>query len=286
MIKKFLSASFLFLLLAPLASAGMYVIPAPPEEGYVQDEARILSSETEALLNSQLALLEEETSTQMVVATMFDLQGRTVESMALDIAREWEIGQEEFDNGLLFLIAPTERQVRIEVGRGLEGSITDANSTLILTEVVTPNFKNEDYDTGTLEAVYYLEQLARNEDFDLSALGPSYNEDLMAFFTAFGLIFFWTILSFMSQSKSWWAGGLFGGLIGGVLFQAWIPFLIGAAIGLGMDYLASKYLYKFFKNLDGGNSGFFGGGGGSSSSGGGFSGGGGSFGGGGASGSW
>jgi len=279
--RRILVSFLLLFLMSPLAFAELIIPDAP--ENYVLDQADVLSEETERLLNYQLSNFELEKSTQVVVVTLDSLQNYPIEEVSLEIGREWGVGQEEFDNGIVFLIAPNERESRIEVGRGLEGIMPDTSAWLILDEVAIPYFKVDNFDTGAIEGTFYILNVVGNENFDISVLEPAYDEDLMAFIASFGLIFFWTILSFMSQSKSWWAGGLFGALIGGVLFQTWIPLLIGGAIGLFMDYIASTYLYKKIKSS--GSSGFWGGSGGSSS-GGGFSGGGGSFGGGGASGSW
>jgi len=280
LLKQIGAVGLMLMMLSPAVLAErLIVIPGPPEEGYVQDEAKILSEETESIINEQLALLESETSTQIVVVSMFDLQDQPIESMALDIGREWGVGQEEFDNGLVFLIAPNERQVRIEVGRGLEGVITDANSSLILNQVVMPHYKEGDYDTGTLEGLSYLEGLARDEAFDLSELESINFEgspgDIFAFIATFGIFFIWLALSFMSQSKSWWAGGVFGAIIGGILSASIIGAVILGLLGLGLDYIASTYFYKKIKMGGGAGSG--------GSSGGGFSGG---SSGGGASGSW
>jgi len=285
----------MLMMLSPMAMAlesesGFYY-PAPPEEGYIVDEADILTAETKASLNEKLTLLEAETSTQMVIVTMADLQDFPIESVSLEIGREWGVGQEEYDNGLVFLIAPNERQARIEVGRGLEGAITDATSSMLLSQVVGPNFQAGDYDKGIVDTMYYLEGLARDEGFDISALESSSlsNDtiDIITFIATFGIFFVWIGLSLMSQSKSWWAGGVFGGILGAVLFGTFAAAGMAAVIGLFMDYIASTYFYKKIKwssggSGSGGSSGGFSSGGG----GGGFSGGGGSFGGGGASGSW
>lgn len=255
----------------------MLNIPPAPQ-GYVYDEANILSPETEAQLSVQLSALDQETSTQMVVATVSSLQEYPIEDFSIELARAWGIGQEGNDNGLLLLIAPTEREVRIEVGYGLEGVVTDANSFWIIDNVITPAYAQGNFDQGTLDAVAKLEQLARGETFEMPAPVPEFSEDLVLIILIFG----WIFLSFLSSSKSWWLGGVVGAIIG-VIFWGFVGLLIAGFAGLFIDFLASTFLFGKIKPPRGG--GFWGGHGGSS--GGGFGGfGGGGFGGGGSSGRW
>lgn len=262
------------------------VLPQAPD-GYVLDEAGVLSEQTEAELQTELAALQESNSTQMVVVTVTDLQGYEPEQFALALGRDWGVGQEEFNNGLVFLIAPSEQVARIEVGYGLEGAITDAQSYLILNQVAIPYFAEGNYDQGTLESMEILETLARGEAYDLSQLEPEASiADLLPFFVFFILPLLWAFVSFLSSSKSWWLGGVFGGVFG-LIFAGMTGLALGAVLGLFLDFIVSKY---FFGKLVGksGSGGFWGGGGGfGGGSSGGFGGfGGGGFGGGGASGRW
>lgn len=270
-----------FFLMTPLASAEL-VIPAMPDT-YVLDEAEILSDAAQMEIEYQLSNFEAETSTQVVVVTLPDLQGYPIEEVALTIGREWGVGQEAFDNGVVFLVAPNEQEVRIEVGRGLEGILPDSKAFLIIDQVAIPYFKEGNYDQGVTQSVYYILNIVHNENFDLSELESPLDEDIIGSIAAFGMFFLWVGLSYMSQSRSWWAGGLFGALIGGVIGQSLFFIMITALIGLLIDLFASTVLYK---KIGSGGGGFWGGGSGGGGSSGGFSGGGGSFGGGGASGSW
>lgn len=284
-LKKLLVAGFLALIFAFPAWAA-FQAPAAPSS-YVFDQANVLSDATESQLNMQLALLEQQTSTQIAVATITDTQGYPIEEASLEIARSWGIGQTENDNGVLMLIVPSQREARIEVGYGLEGAITDLQSDAILDDMFT-YFADGDFDAGVISGVDYLEKLARGEEFTLSTSGASENSwvDIVA-----SLIFFiGTFFVWMAHSKSWWLGGVFGG-IAGLIMLSWPGLLAGIPIGLAIDfYLSRKFADKW--KLDegkkgkwhiGGPFGGFGGG----SSGGGFGGfGGGGFGGGGASGRW
>ncbi|MBT4384836.1 TPM domain-containing protein [Candidatus Peregrinibacteria bacterium] len=270
--------------LAPLAFAEL-IVPAAPN-GYVLDQAEVLDVETELQLELQLGTLQTDTSTQIVVVTVPDLQGYPVEKFALEIGRTWGVGQEEFDNGVVFLIAPNERLIRLEIGRGLEGAITDLQSNLILNHSIAPHLAEDDYNTGVLEGIAQLEILARGEEFNLEELAQSNPDELSLLATLFFIFmpFVWLFFSWLADTKAWWLGGLFGLAIALVASFTLFSAAIGAFAGLFIDFILSKYFYKKLGKKY--RSGFLTGGGryggGSSGGFGGFGGGG--FGGGGASG--
>jgi uncharacterized protein len=110
----------------------------PELTGRVVDNAELLPPDDEARLTARLAGLEEGTSDQMVVVTLPSLQGESIEALGLRLGNGWGIGQKELDNGVLLIVAPTERKVRIEVGSGLEGLLTDGRAKAILNERVIP----------------------------------------------------------------------------------------------------------------------------------------------------
>lgn len=265
--------------LAPLAYAAPF-IPAPPS-GYVLDLANLLSPEAEAILESQLTTLEEETSTEIAVVTVPTLQDYSIEEYTIRLARDWGVGQEEFDNGLILLVAPNERKVRIEVGYGLEGVVTDAQSNAVINEVLIPFFKDGLYEDGILQGVGYLDLMARDEEFLIEQVSHFGDDDFFYVMLVYFLPFFYMFMSLMSHSKSWWLGGLVGGFVALLAIQTLIAAAIGLGIGLFVDFILSTFFYQKINMPKGGK---YGGGGGFSSGGGGF--GGGSFGGGGASGSW
>jgi len=279
LLKKIAIALFALLILTQTAFAEPEIPSAP--NGYVLDEAGILYAETVASLESTLSTLDKETSTQIVVVTVSSLQGYEPEQFALALGRAWGVGQEEFNNGLIFLIAPTERTVRIEVGYGLEGIIPDATAWKIIDNIATPAFSQGDYNAGTLESISTLNSLVRGETFDTSKLETGTNNLSAGTIIQLVLFFFFFGLQWLSRSKSWWLGGIIGGILGAVILSSYLGIAIFALLGLIIDYLVSKYAGSKFL----GPGGFFGGGRGSGSGGfGGF--GGGSFGGGGASGHW
>ncbi|KQP04180.1 hypothetical protein ASF28_19770 [Methylobacterium sp. Leaf99] len=120
----------------------------PALSGRVVDAAGILKPEDRAGLESKLKAYEDKTTDQVVVATVPDLQGLTVEDYANRLFRHWALGQKKTNNGALLLVAPKDRKVRIEVGYGLEGALTDALSKVIITTAITPRFKTGDYAGG------------------------------------------------------------------------------------------------------------------------------------------
>lgn len=136
---------FLFLLGATAYAAD---IAFPKLTGRVVDEANILSSGAERDLGALLAGHEEATTNQIVVVTLKSLQGRTIEEYGYQLGRHWGIGQAAKNNGVLLIVAPAERKVRIEVGYGLEATLTDAVSKLIIEEVILPEFRAGRMESG------------------------------------------------------------------------------------------------------------------------------------------
>lgn len=116
--------------------------PALPLTGRVVDAANILDPAAEARLATLSADLETVTGNQFVVATTPSLDGRTIESYTLDLANTWGVGRNEHDNGVVLLVAPKERRVRIEVGTGLEQRLTDAEARKIIREKILPAFRD------------------------------------------------------------------------------------------------------------------------------------------------
>jgi uncharacterized protein len=250
-------AAALFVLLA--AFAGHADPTFPPLTGRVVDDANILSPQTEADLTAKLQALEEKTGRQLVVATLPSLQGYEIEEYGYQLGRAWKIGQKGEDNGALLIVAPNEHKVRVEVGYGLEGVLTDALSSVILQQRVLPRFRAGDMEGGVVSGTEAL--------IDQLSLGDAEAKQRVAQAAAhkpgtrgvgpgqiFAIVLILFVLATMFRGGAWWL----------------LPFIFSGG-GRG-----------------GGGGGWSSGGGGWSSGGGGggFSGGGGSFGGGGSSGSW
>ncbi len=286
---RLLALSFLGTALAvPLALAEP-VVPAAPD-GYVLDQADILSEATETQLQTDLAALEAANGSQLVVLTVPSLQGYEPEVFALAVLREWGVGQAQSDNGLVFLICPMgdvgQRAAYIEVGYGLEGAITDAQSYSIVSQVAYPHLITGNYDQAVLETMSILEDLAQGESFAPAEQQSPDSGEPLTLFLFFILPMLWGVCSMFSGTKSWWLGGIFGGVFGAVVFGA-TGALMGALTGLFVDYILSTYFFgKLVSSggVGGAGGGFWRGGG---SGGGGFGGfGGGSGGGGGAGMRW
>lgn len=145
------------LLLAGLLALCLAVGPAwadltfPPLTGRVVDAAHVLDPATVAALDARLAAQEARATDQLVVATVPSLQGTSIEDYANRLFRAWQIGQAKKNNGVLLLIAPAERKVRIEVGYGLEGILTDAVASTIIRNAIVPAFKSGDMAAGIVK---------------------------------------------------------------------------------------------------------------------------------------
>lgn len=142
----------LFVLLA-FMSLFSAEISLPEFTGRVVDEANILTKGTKDSLTATLEAHEKATTNQIVVVTLKSLHNYSIESYSLALARKWEIGKKDKDNGVLLVVAPNEKEVRIEVGYGLEGVLTDAASKSIIEKVMIPNFKSGDFEEGILGGV-------------------------------------------------------------------------------------------------------------------------------------
>ena len=126
-------------------------ISFPSLTGRVVDNAHILSPPTIQSLNQQLEAYENGTSNQVVVATISSLNGDSIDDYGYQLGRHWNIGQKGKDNGVLLIVAPNERKVRIEVGYGLEPLLTDAASSQIVNEVILPDFRAGHMEQGVVE---------------------------------------------------------------------------------------------------------------------------------------
>jgi uncharacterized protein len=240
------------------AAAPALAAPSFPQlTGRVVDDAHVLSPQTAADLDAKLADLETKTGRQVVVVTLPSLQGYDIQDYGYQLGRAWGIGQKGQNNGVLFIVAPSEHKVRIEVGYGLEPILTDALSSVILQEQVLPKFRSGDVSGGVVAGTdAIIKQLSLDEptaQANAQAAAQQAKPHGLPFGAIFGLIILFVVFS--SLFRSHWGGGM----------GWWLPMMI----------LSSSS-----------NRGGWGGGGGGGWGGGGFSGGGGSFGGGGASGSW
>ncbi len=125
----------------------------PALTGRVVDGANIIPADTRSALTVKLADLEAKSGIQLVVATVATLDGQEIEPYANQLFRTWKLGEKTKNNGVLLLVAPKEHRVRIEVGYGLEGTLTDALSKVIIANAITPRFKAGDFSGGITRGV-------------------------------------------------------------------------------------------------------------------------------------
>jgi uncharacterized protein len=125
-----------------------FALDYPPLTGRVVDQANVINAQSLGALETKLKELEDKSSIQLVVATVRSLQGSDVETYANGLFRFWKLGQAQKNNGVLLLVAPAEHKVRIEVGYGLEGTLTDALSSVIIASAIIPRFKAGDFSGG------------------------------------------------------------------------------------------------------------------------------------------
>ncbi|HWT11549.1 MAG TPA: TPM domain-containing protein, partial [Allosphingosinicella sp.] len=140
----------LLFVLALLVAAPATAQNFPPLTGRVVDQANLLPPTQEAELTERLAALEQASSRQLVVATIASLEGYPIEDYGYQLGRRWRLGQEGANNGVILLVAPSERKVRIEVGYGLEPIVTDALSNQIIQQQILPRFRENDYPGGVM----------------------------------------------------------------------------------------------------------------------------------------
>ncbi len=223
----------------------------PPLTGRVVDNAHLLDAATTASIDGKLAALEQKTGIQLVVVTLPTLQGYEIADYGYQLGRAWGIGQKGKNNGALLIVAPNEHQVRIEVGYGLEGTLTDAVSRLIIENTILPRFRVNDFAGGISRGVDDIAQVLSGDaaDFQRRAAEqvnpPAGTTDYAQLIFILLILGFWLFLAFRPRRR-FYGGGM--------------PWIIPMGGGWSSP------------------SGWGGGGG--------FSGGGGSFGGGGASGRW
>ena len=141
---------FVFLL---CAVTGALAVSFPRLSGRVVDQANIIKPEARIAIEAKLADLETKSGIQLVVATVTSLAGEEIEPYANELFRNWKLGEKTKNNGVLLLVAPNERRVRIEVGYGLEGTLTDALSKVIIANAITPRFKAGDFSDGISRGV-------------------------------------------------------------------------------------------------------------------------------------
>jgi uncharacterized protein len=282
-----------------LFPARLPALEAPQLTGRVNDLARMLSPETQRLLDQKLAAFERETSNQVVVLVIPSLQGDDIDQFSIRVADAWKIGQKGRDNGVLLVIAQAERKVRIEVGLGLQGVLPDITAGRIIREVMRPYLKSGNYDQGITAGVDSIIAATKGE-FRGTGQPPQKQgakKSSPSFITMLlGAVVAIAVLGLFSRYLGGAAGAVGLPLATYLAFPGMglVTLLLLAGGGLVAGFLLSMAVSALFGGGGGGGyggfgggwgGGYFGGGGGSSGGGGddSFSGGGGGFDGGGSS---
>lgn len=245
-------------ILLSLACGGVaaFAVNYPALTGRIVDQANIIPADTRNAIEPKLTELEAKSDIQLVVATITSLEGQEIEPYANELFRNWKLGEKDKNNGVLLLVAPNEHRVRIEVGYGLEGTLTDALSKIIITNAITPRFKTGDFGGGIARGVDDIITVLTTDSAEWQQR-PSLRLDNTQTSDPTN----WILIGFLI---------VFGAMFIGRPGFRW--FVLNMALSVLLNSGGSR-----------GGGGFSSGGG---FSGGGFSGGGGSSGGGGASGSW
>lgn len=256
-----LAAACLFI---PVMAQGAVAVPDPPPELYVLDQAGVISDATKSMIINTSNDLAAQTKAQVAVVTLNSLNGQPIEDVALQIGRQWQLGDKQLNNGVLILVVPDERQSRIEVGYGLEGALPDGKTGRIQDDYMLPAFRQGNYDLGISDGYKaVVSEVAKEYGVAVNIEAPSPSEPSG---------------TTSKNNIPPWVIGL--GAIGFILLL-WVDnrFFNGFLLGF--------ILSMFFRGGGrGGGGGFSGGGFGGGGFGGGSSGGGGSFGGGGSSRGW
>lgn len=267
----------------------------PELSGRVVDQAGLLTGATQTQIEQRLSEHEKSTTDQVVVVTVNSLQGYTIEDYGYQLGRHWGIGQAEKNNGVILLVAPNERKVRIEVGYGLEGKLTDARSHHIIQKIILPEFKRQNMSGGIINGVNAILTVIEGGELPASQPVKKFTSSGITgmLFIGFFLAISFLPVFFSSKTKSGTIFKIVGGV--SVLFFIALWVITGMLVFSLVLSLFAFILMVFMSSFGGGGgrggSGYTSGGwssgsSGWSSGGGGFGGGGGSFGGGGASGGW
>jgi uncharacterized protein len=189
----------------------------PATQGYVTDSAHILDDNSRQTLESQLAAFEQATSNEIAVVTVPSLEGEDIESYANGLFSQWKIGKKGRDNGVLLLVAPTERKMRIEVGYGLESILPDGRAGEIIRENITPEFRQGNYSGGIVAGVDAIQKTIQGTYTSTGAHDSPVDSAALLF----ALIFLFFVLPYLLKVNLWHHYGYssyppsFGGGFGG-----------------------------------------------------------------------
>jgi uncharacterized protein len=197
-----------------------FALDFPQLTGRVVDQAGVMSADSRSAVEAKLNDLEDKSGIQLVVATVKSLQGSDIETYTNQLFRTWKLGQAQKNNGVLLLVAPAEHKVRIEVGYGLEGTLTDALSSVIISSAIVPRFKANDYSGGIERGVDGIISVLNGDTTDWQPKVEVREDSPAQVFNAlFPIMFFLVFVPYTGSSWSsgsdWSGGGGGGGISSG-----------------------------------------------------------------------
>lgn len=192
--KRFLLVIVLFAAAAFLAAGRAFALDVPPLAAPVNDHASVLAPEVKNRLNAELLALQQETGAQIAVLTIPSLEGEVLEDYSLRVASTWGLGEKDKNNGVLLFVAIKDRKLRIEVGQGLEGTLTDALSSRIIRQEIAPAFKLGDYAAGVENGIAAMMRVVRSGEFAPSEAALAFAQRIKDredrnFYSGLGLVF-------------------------------------------------------------------------------------------------
>ncbi|MEI8229506.1 MAG: TPM domain-containing protein, partial [Candidatus Peregrinibacteria bacterium] len=247
-------AAHSFLLISSVIVSFLYIIPrtsaafaVPPNDGYVTDMASILSPEDKTSIADSLKTYKDQTSNELAVLIMPTLGDEPIADASVQVFRQWKIGQQSKNNGLLMLIAYTDRKIFISTGLGLEGVLPDIVVKGVIERDITPLFRTGDYAGGIRAGIASLQKHIGGEyTADRYTTPDSSGGGFVAFAFFFAAIILQWMIAFLGKTKSWWLGGAIGSGVGfflALLYTWWWSIPVLGLFGLLLDFVASK-LYK------------------------------------------
>ena len=287
-----LSFGWTLALALAMVAPSAHAFDIPPNDGLVtvslDSGTSVLTREQRDAIAAELEAYDRETSNQIAIVIVQSLQGEPIEDVGLQIARKWGVGSSK-NNGILILFSYDDRQVRMDVGYGLEGAVPDIVAGGIINEDMIPLFRDGDYAGGFRAGIDALKKHIGGE-YTADRYSQTSSDGVSPYLIFIVFILFQWLLAVLGRTKSWWLGGVLGG-IGGIvlviLFGWWLTIPILIVLGALLDFIVSANYHSRGRTSWWAGGGWGPGGGRFGGGGGGFGGfGGGGFGGGGASGRW
>lgn len=210
----------------------------------VVDNANLLSEDNKFFLEKKLQQLDTNTAHELVILTLKSLHGYSIEEFSLETARAWKIGKNQKDNGVLFLIAPNERKVRIEVGYGLEGSLTDYISSRIIQEIIIPELKNNNFQRGILKGADEIIRVLQEEQLTLKSKNENDNFSKIFQFSFILFVISSFLMKRFEKQKNLFGFKIFKSLLLGGFF-AILTSLVANSFGLSSFMIIFIFILVF-----------------------------------------